>query len=78
VITDREAFDSGRLGLEVAAALERLFPAKIAWDSNQKLIGNRRTIELLQKGENPRMIQESGEESLREFLRLREDYLLYR
>jgi uncharacterized protein YbbC (DUF1343 family)/CubicO group peptidase (beta-lactamase class C family) len=78
VITDREAFDSSRLGLEVAAALERLYPAKIAWDSNQKLIGNRRTIELLQKGENPGMIRESGEESLREFLRLREDYLLYR
>jgi uncharacterized protein YbbC (DUF1343 family) len=78
VTTDRETFDSGRLGLEIAAALQRLYPAKIALDSNRRLIGSRLTIQALERGDDPRSIQVSGEESLLDFSKLREEYLLYR
>ena len=78
VTTDREIFDSGRLGLEIAAALQRLYPAKIALDSNRRLIGSRLTIQALERGDDPRSIQVSGEESLLDFSKLREEYLLYR
>jgi uncharacterized protein YbbC (DUF1343 family) len=78
VITDREAFDSGRLGLEIAAALGRLFPRKMAFGDNLRLIGSRKTIAALEAGEDPRLIQQAGQEALGEFLALRREHLLYR
>jgi uncharacterized protein YbbC (DUF1343 family) len=78
VITDREPFDSGRLGLEVASALGRLYPGKIALEDNRWLIGNRETIRLLDGGEDPARIAQAGEDGLGAFLKLREGHLLYR
>jgi uncharacterized protein YbbC (DUF1343 family) len=78
VITDREIFDSARLGLEIAAALQKLYPNRIAFDRNRRLIGSQRIIEGLERGDDPRRLQESGEESLLDFSKLREEYLLYR
>src|SRR5437660_2997521 len=51
VITDRNAFDSTRLGLEMGYALETLYPGKISWDDNRFLIGNRAAIEAGKNGE---------------------------
>jgi uncharacterized protein YbbC (DUF1343 family) len=78
IITDREAFDSARLGLEVASALGRLYPSKIALEDNRWLIGNRQTIQMLEAGEDPARIQQAGEDALEAFLKLREEHLLYR
>ena len=78
VITDREAFDSERLGLEVASALGHLYPSRIALEDNRWLIGNRRTIEMLVAGEDPARIQQAGQDALEAFLKLREEHLLYR
>jgi len=78
VITDREAFNSSRLGLEVAAALLKLNPGKLDLEANLRLVGSRRTIAALEAGEDPRHILEEQQESLQEFLRRRQDYLLYR
>ena len=78
VITDREAFDAERLGLELASALGRLYPSRISLEDNRWLIGNRRTIEMLQAGEDPARIQQAGQEALEAFLKLREEHLLYR
>lgn len=78
VITDREAFNSSRLGLEVAAALRKLYPDRLSLEPNLRLIGSRRTVALLEAGEDPCRIIEQWQEALKEFLRLREAYLLYR
>jgi uncharacterized protein YbbC (DUF1343 family) len=78
IVTDREAFDSGRLGLEIAAAIRKLYPSSITLAQNQGLIGSRRAIRMLEAGQDPSLIQQAGEESLRAFLKLREKYLLYR
>ncbi len=78
VITDREAFDSARLGLELASAICRLHPSKIVLEDNRWLIGNRQTIDLLDQGEDPPRIEGAWEDALDAFLRLREQYLLYR
>ena len=77
VITDREAFNSVRLGMEIGAALEKLYPGKIPWDVNRYLIGSRETIVALRSGEDPKAIEAKQEEGLREFLARREKYLLY-
>ncbi len=78
VVTARDAFDSSRLGLEISAAIHKLYPDRIAIDQSAKLIGSRRVMELIQAGGDPREIQQDGEEPLRSFLKLREQYLLYR
>jgi uncharacterized protein YbbC (DUF1343 family)/CubicO group peptidase (beta-lactamase class C family) len=78
VITAREAFDSSRLGLEVAAALGKLYPGKIAFEDSRLLIGSRRVIEMLRAGEDPKAIQRDQEDSLAEFLKMRGKAQLYR
>jgi len=78
LITDREAFDSGRLGLEIAAALRSLYPRQLTLAPNQTLIGSRRAIEMIEGGASAQAIQQQGEEALTAFLKLREPNLLYR
>jgi len=78
VVTDREAFCSQRLGLELAAAIRELYPGRISLEENRKLIGNSETITAIAAGEDPREIQTKGEDKLERFLKIREKYLLYR
>jgi uncharacterized protein YbbC (DUF1343 family) len=77
VITDRDNFDSARLGLEIAAALEKLYPGKIDFDVDKKLIGSAEVIRELAAGDDPRDIQQRMADSVAAFLKLREKYLLY-
>jgi uncharacterized protein YbbC (DUF1343 family) len=76
-ITDREVFDSVRLGFEIASALEQLYPGKIEFDTNKRLIGNMAVIGSLVAKQDPRAIIQNQEEPLRTFLEKREKYLLY-
>lgn len=78
LVTDRNRVSSLRLGLEVAAALEKLAPGKIWLELNARLIGSRRVIEALKAGEDPRLIAEREAEQTAAFEKLREKYLLYR
>jgi uncharacterized protein YbbC (DUF1343 family)/CubicO group peptidase (beta-lactamase class C family) len=77
-ITNRDDFDSARLGLEIAAALQKLYPGKIDLDVNKKLIGSAEAIRALAAGDDPRDIQQKMADSVAAFLKLREKYLLYR
>ncbi len=77
VITDREAFDSTRLGLELCVALNTLYPGKIDFAANAKLIGNRKTIAAIQALEDPKSIQQSWEAALERWSQLRQEYLIY-
>jgi uncharacterized protein YbbC (DUF1343 family) len=77
LITDREAFDASRLGLEIAAALVKLYPGKFSLEVNRRLIGNEATIRALAAGEDPRSIRQQQQDELEEFLHLRAKYLLY-
>lgn len=76
-ITNRETFDSERLGLEIAAAMQKLYPGKISLEANRGLIGNAETIAALAAGEDPRAIRQRQEDSMKEFLESRKKYLLY-
>jgi uncharacterized protein YbbC (DUF1343 family) len=78
VITNRELFDSTRLGLEVAAAIQALYPGKLDLALNRKLIGSDEAIRRLAAGEDPRSIQQSLLDGVAEFVKKREPYLLYR
>jgi uncharacterized protein YbbC (DUF1343 family) len=77
VITNRELLDSTRVGLELAAALQKLYPGKIDLAAGKRLVGSDEVIRRLQSGDDPRAIQESLVDPLAAFARLRAPYLLY-
>jgi len=77
VITDREAFDSTRLGLELAAALQKLYPGKIDFDESRSLIGNHKTIEALKQGRDSSLVWTAAQAAAAEFANRRKPYLLY-
>ncbi len=72
VVTDRDAVDASRFGLEVAAVLRQLYPDRIDIESCAKLIGNRAVMEALKSG------APVPAWDLRPFLAEREKHLLYR
>ena len=78
VITNRDTFDSTRLGLELGYALNKLYPGKIAWQENRFLVGNNEVLKDLKDGTDPRTILQDMENSLAGFIQQRERYLLYR
>jgi len=78
VIANRDGFDSARLGLEIAAALQKLYPGKIDFEAGKKLIGSAEVIRALAAGDDPRDIQQKMADSVAAFIKLREKYLLYR
>jgi uncharacterized protein YbbC (DUF1343 family)/CubicO group peptidase (beta-lactamase class C family) len=78
VITDRNAFDSTRLGLELGYALEKLYPGKIPWDANRFLIGNHEVIGAGKGNVDARTTLQKIEDSLAAFVKRRESFLLYR
>jgi uncharacterized protein YbbC (DUF1343 family)/CubicO group peptidase (beta-lactamase class C family) len=77
VITDRNAFDSTRLGLEIASALLRLWPGKIDAELDRWLVGNREVLQNLKDGVDPRTMVETMTSSLSLFERDRHAWLLY-
>ncbi len=76
-ITNREIFDSTRLGLEVAAAIQKLYPGKIDFAGGARLIGSADVIRRLAAGDDPRTIEESFNGKVQDFVQLRSKYLLY-
>jgi uncharacterized protein YbbC (DUF1343 family) len=77
VILNRDQVNSVRLGLEIAYALQKLYPGKIDFEGCRLLIGNRKVIESLKSGEDPRSIEQNLEDDLRAFLDRRRAFLLY-
>ena len=78
VVTDRDAFDGTRFGLELGYALEKLYPGKIPWETDRFLIGNHEVVAAGQAGQDPRATVQNMEDALRKFLQRREKYLLYK
>jgi len=76
-VTNRESFDSARLGLEIAAALLKLYPGRISLELNRQLIGSQETLRSLAAGDDPQAIRQKQQDTLQTFLPLREKYLLY-
>jgi uncharacterized protein YbbC (DUF1343 family)/CubicO group peptidase (beta-lactamase class C family) len=77
VITNRELLDATRLGLELAVAIQTLYPGKLDFARNKKLIGSDDVVRRIQAAEDPRDIQESFQDALNAFTEMRARYLLY-
>jgi uncharacterized protein YbbC (DUF1343 family) len=77
-ITDRAAVRSMRVGLEIAAILQKLYPKEFDPEKLLLLVGNSDTIQQLQSGTAPEKIVSSWSDSLTAFEQIRRKYFLYK
>ena len=78
VITDRESFDSSRLGIEVAAALQKLYPGKLDIEKCRFLIGSRPVVARLNSADPDAYdIWSAAQLEASRFAERRKPYLLY-
>ncbi len=77
VVTDREAFDSTRFGIELAAALNHLFPGHLDFDKCRNLIGSRELVTELKANRDASVGWLAAERQAAAFAERRRPYLLY-
>jgi uncharacterized protein YbbC (DUF1343 family) len=77
-VTDRERFDSTRFGLELAAALDRLYPGRLDFAADRLLIGSDAVLDALRRGAPVDEIMTLRDRGLERFRAVRRKYLLYR
>jgi uncharacterized protein YbbC (DUF1343 family) len=76
-ITDRDALQAIRMGIEIASALRKLYPGKFETAKMIELVGNAETLNQLERGEDPTAIVASWRKSLDLFRKMRTKYLIY-
>jgi uncharacterized protein YbbC (DUF1343 family)/CubicO group peptidase (beta-lactamase class C family) len=77
VVTDRNALDAPELGIEIASALQSLYPVEYKIAGLDTLMRNKATLDALVHGEDPRRIAEQWQDAIEQFMTLRAKYLLY-
>ena len=78
VLTDRNGLDALELGIELAAALHKLYPNEFKIDKMQGLLVNQAAYDALLAGQDPRRIAQEWMEDLAKFQKMREKYLIYK
>jgi uncharacterized protein YbbC (DUF1343 family)/CubicO group peptidase (beta-lactamase class C family) len=78
ILTDRNGFDAPELGIELAAALHKLYAADFKIEQMQNLLVNQSVYDALVAGEDPRRIAQDWQEGLEKFEKVREKYLIYK
>lgn len=77
VVTDRDALDAPELGLEIAAALEHLYPDQYNFAKLDGLMRNKAALDAVTAGQDPRHIAEDWQDAIDHFNQTRAKYLLY-
>ncbi len=78
IITDRNAFESVRTGLEIAIALRKLYPNDWQVEKYARLLVNAEILEKVKAGNAPEEIEKSWQNSLADFKKRRASFLLYK
>lgn len=76
-LTDRVLFNGPLLGLELATALHRLYPATFEIERTLGMFGAREVVDAIRKGLEPQEIRRRWQSSLDGFRSVRAKYLLY-
>ncbi len=77
VLLDRQALEPTEMGVELVAALWKLFPKEFNLDGSRRLIGSHKVVESIRAGRDPQRIWYDWQEALEKFKKLRAQYLLY-
>jgi uncharacterized protein YbbC (DUF1343 family) len=78
VLLDRSALDAPELGIELAAALQKLYPKQFELERMKDLVVNSTVMDALAAGRDPRRIADDWRDALEAFQKMREKYLLYK
>jgi uncharacterized protein YbbC (DUF1343 family)/CubicO group peptidase (beta-lactamase class C family) len=77
-VTERNALDSGELGIELASALHKLYPGQYHMERMIELQSNQSVYDAVAAGEDPRRIAQDWQEALDKFNQIRQKYLIYK
>jgi uncharacterized protein YbbC (DUF1343 family)/CubicO group peptidase (beta-lactamase class C family) len=78
IVTDRNGFDAPELGMELAAALRKLYTADFKIERMAELLVNQSAYDALVAGQDPRRIAQDWQDGLQKFVKMREKYLIYK
>ncbi len=77
IVIARDQLDAPELGMELAAALHKLYPLGYDLTKMNQLLANHAAFAALQAGEDPRRIADDWRDQVDQFMDLRVKYLLY-
>jgi uncharacterized protein YbbC (DUF1343 family) len=77
VVTERDSLDAPELGLEIASALQQLYPQQFKIAGLDTLMRNKAALAGLVVGKDPRRIAEDWQDAAGAFIAKRKKYLLY-
>ena len=77
IVTDRNGFDAPELGIELAAALQKLYPADFKIEHMKGLLVNQSVYDALMEAQDPRRIAQDWQDGLEKFGQVRKKYLIY-
>jgi uncharacterized protein YbbC (DUF1343 family) len=78
IITDRSQFDSVRTGIEIAAALRKLYSNNWEVDRYARLLVNGTFLEMVKRGDTPDQLSAEAARQSADFEKRRAPYLLYK
>jgi uncharacterized protein YbbC (DUF1343 family) len=77
-VTGREFLDAPELGVELAAALEKLYPEQFHIEKMIDILANQAIYDAITHGEDPRRIALDWQDELQKFQEIRQRYLIYK
>jgi uncharacterized protein YbbC (DUF1343 family)/CubicO group peptidase (beta-lactamase class C family) len=77
IVTDRNAFDSPELGMEIASALHTLYPDQFDMKKLDNLMLNDASAKAISAGEDPRRVWMEWNDAIESFKAVRVKYLIY-
>jgi len=77
LLTDRNGLDAPELGLEIASALQKLYPAQFRIIGLDVLMVNKASFDAIMAGEDPRRIADDWRDLQEHFKTIRAKYLIY-
>jgi uncharacterized protein YbbC (DUF1343 family)/CubicO group peptidase (beta-lactamase class C family) len=78
IVTDRTVLDAPEMGIELAAALKKLYPDNWKIEHMIGALASQQVFDQLAAGEDPRSIAQSWQDDLEKFKEIRQKYLLYK
>jgi uncharacterized protein YbbC (DUF1343 family) len=77
LVTDRQALQPVRLGLEVASILQRLYPSEYRLEKEANLLGSETALSHILAGQDPADVVQTWKADEKQWRRVRSRYLLY-
>ncbi|HWQ55448.1 MAG TPA: DUF1343 domain-containing protein [Bryobacteraceae bacterium] len=76
-LLDRDRLNTGRLGIELVAALWKLYPQRFELQRTLHRVGSKKVLEAIRRGDDPEAVERSWQQDLERFRQIRAKYLIY-